>query len=178
MLTLSQLGDFLVAGLQQPMALALVLSTFPLCWLMDLVSARSRRKHEETLAVLRSVGTLNAWQRLRLRVLEWRVRELWYTQLGYVAIIVAYGWAFVGFYARAQSDSIRSGGGPKVEVWAGGDEAPLAGAGGANYVFLYDHGAGQAVVMPVEAIARLQPLPSRPTGAAPVADAEPVAPIR
>lgn len=30
-LTLSQIGDFLVAGIQQPMALVLVASTFPLC---------------------------------------------------------------------------------------------------------------------------------------------------
>ncbi|HEU4664605.1 MAG TPA: hypothetical protein VFS55_11285, partial [Dokdonella sp.] len=62
-LTLSQIGDFLVAGLQQPMALVLVLSTFPLCWLMDFFNARSRRKDMRNLEFLRSVAALGAWQR-------------------------------------------------------------------------------------------------------------------
>src|SRR4051812_32769509 len=38
-LSLSQIGDFLVAGIQRPMALLLVASTFPLCWLADTINA-------------------------------------------------------------------------------------------------------------------------------------------
>lgn len=34
-LTLSQISDFLVAGLQQPTALALVVLTLPVCWILD-----------------------------------------------------------------------------------------------------------------------------------------------
>jgi len=84
-LTLSQISDFLVAGLQQPMALLLVLSTFPLCWLMDLYNLRSRRRHVDALALLRASASLSGYQRLRRRFLEWRVGEMWYTQLSYVA---------------------------------------------------------------------------------------------
>ncbi len=171
-LTLSQISDFLVAGLQQPMALALVLSTFPLCWLMDLYNSRSRRKHIEQIDFLRGVSELGAWQRMRLRFLEWRVGELWYTQLSYIAVVVIYGWAFVGLYARYRSDAIRSGGGTPVEVWLNGESAHLATGGGAdwtylgavaNYVFVYDKGEKRAVVLPVNAIARmqLQPRPDR-----------------
>lgn len=165
-LTLSQISDFLVAGLQQPMALVLVLSTFPLCWLMDLVNARSRSKHVRDLHFLRSVATLGLWQRLRLRFLEWRVGEVWYTQVSYVAIVVIYGWAFVGFYARYRSDAVQRGEGPQVEAWLSGEHEPLRAGDSAtwtylgavsNYVFLYDRGSRRALVLPVDAIGRLQP---------------------
>ena len=167
-LTLSQISDFLVAGLQQPMALGLVLSTFPLCWVMDLFNARSRRKHVSQLDFLRSLPGLRWWQRLRLRFLEWRVGELWYTQLGYLSVVVLYGWVFVGLYARHQSDAVRRGEGLQVEVWLNGESAPLAAGKAptwtylgavANYVFVYDRDGRRAMVLPVNAVARLQPLP-------------------
>lgn len=172
-LTLSQISDFLVAGLQQPMALVLVLSTFPLCWLMDLYNARSRHTHVQQIEFLRGVQALGGWQRMRLRFLEWRVGELWYTQLGYVAVVIVYGWAFVGLYARMRSDAIRQGGGAQVEVWLNGEHEPLAAGSAptwrylgavANYVFLYDRDGRRAMVVPVNAIARMQPLPAPEKG--------------
>jgi len=190
-LTLSQISDFLVAGLQQPMALVLVLSTFPACWLMDLFNARSRRKDMRNLQFLRSVASLSAWQRLRLRFLEWRVAEMWYTQLGYLMVVVVYGWAFVGLYAGYRSDAIRRGEGPRVEVWMNGEEQPLAAGAGAswtylgavaNYVFVYDRSTQRAMILPVNAIARLQPSPVPREGArgaahAPASSPAAVAPI-
>ncbi len=46
-LTLSQITDFLVAGLQQPIALLLLLSTFPMIWLFDKHNQHLRRKQDE-----------------------------------------------------------------------------------------------------------------------------------
>lgn len=169
-LTLSQISDFLVAGLQQPMALALVLSTFPLCWLMDLYNARSRRRHMQQIEFLRGVRELGRWQRVRLRFLEWRVGELWYTQLSYIGVVVIYGWAFVGLYARYRSDAIRRGEGTPVEIWLNGESERLAAAESptwtylgavANYVFVYDRGQQRAVVLPVNAVARLRLPPKK-----------------
>jgi hypothetical protein len=150
---------------------------------MDLVNARSRRKDMRSLAFLRSATTLGAWQRLRLRFLEWRVGEMWYTQLGYLMLVVVYGWAFVGLYARYRSDAIRRGEGPRVEVWMNGEQQPLAAAAAgsgwtylgavANYVFVYDRSLQQAMILPVNAVARLQPVP-KPADAA--ARARPGAP--
>ncbi|MBA8883790.1 hypothetical protein [Dokdonella fugitiva] len=172
-LTLSQISDFLVAGLQQPMALVLVLSTFPLCWLMDKVNARSRRKHLALIRELRALPTAGHWQAWRLRALEWRVGALWYTRLGYAAVVAAYGWTFVGLYAKARADALQRGEGARVEVWLNGehDALPASSPAGwsylgavANYVFVYDRAGQRAVVLPVNAIARMEPhaLPSGP----------------
>ena len=164
-LTLSQISDFLVAGLQQPMALVLVLSTFPLCWLMDKVNARSRRKHLALIDELRALPTAGHWQAWRLRALEWRVGALWYTQLGYVAVVAVYGWTFVGLYAKSRAEAVRRGEGAPVEVWLNGEHEHVAARGPAgwsylgavaNYVFVYDRTEQRAVVLPVNAIARMQ----------------------
>ena len=168
-LTLSQISDFLVAGLQQPMALLLVLSTFPLCWVMDLYNKRSRIKHVHDLARLRALAAPSPWQRMRRRFLEWRIGEMRYTQLSYVAVVAVYGWAFVGIYAKYRAEAVKRGDVSEVRVWLNGDSAGIA-AGQpatwsylgavANYVFVYDRGEGRALVLPVNAIARLQPLPA------------------
>jgi hypothetical protein len=171
-LTLSQISDFLVAGLQQPMALLLVVSTFPLCWLMDLYNERSRRKHLAALAKLRALEAPTHYQRLRARFLGWRVGEMWYTQLSYVAIVAVYGWAFVGIYAKTRAEAVKRGEATEVRVWLNGENgsAPAAqpatwtylGAV-ANYVFVYDRAQGRALVLPVNSIERLQPLPAPKT---------------
>lgn len=168
-LTLSQISDFLVAGLQRPMALLLVLSTFPLCWLMDLYNLRSRRRHLDALALLRASDSLSGYQRLRRRFLEWRVGEMWYTQLSYVAVIAVYGWAFVGIYAKYRAEAVKRGEVAEVRIWLNGEDGGLAaGESGtwsylgavANYVFVYDRTERRALVLPVNAIARLQPMPA------------------
>jgi hypothetical protein len=168
-LTLSQISDFLVAGLQQPMALLLVVSTFPLCWLMDLYNLRSRRRHVEALARLRASVSLSGYQRLRRRFLEWRVGEMWYTQLSYVAVVAVYGWAFVGIYAKYRAEAVKRGEGAEVRIWLNGENGGLASGQSAtwsylgavaNYVFVYDRAEQRALVLPVNAIARLQPMPA------------------
>jgi len=168
-LTLSQIGDFLVAGIQQPTALLLVLSTVPLCWVFDFFNARSRRRHMAARDRLRLRGELSAWQRLRLRVLDWRVREQWYTQLGYVAVVVGYGWMFVTLYADYRADRVRRGEAAEVRVWLQGDAAGLQAAQGqtwtylgaiANYVFVYDRAGARSVILPVDNIERIEPVKS------------------
>src|SRR5689334_5572837 len=69
-LSLSQIGDFLVAGIQRPMALVLVLSTFPLCWLLDRLSALRRRRRAVRRRELLEQGAPSAWHKLRLRMLQ------------------------------------------------------------------------------------------------------------
>lgn len=186
-LTLSQIGDFLVAGLQQPMALALVLSTFPLCWLFDLYNEFSRRRHIAQRDALRARPDLPRWQRLRLRFLEWRVGELWYTQGSYIAVVVLYGWLFVSIYARHRAEVVKRGEAPMVQVWLNGESGGLAAGASrtwtwlgavANYVFVYDRAQARALILPVNAVARLQPVHAAPEEPAPAADpAPPVAPI-
>lgn len=186
-LTLSQIGDFLVAGLQEPMALALVVSTFPVCWVFDLYNEFSRRRHIAQRDALRARPGLPRWQRLRLRFLEWRVGELWYTQVSYIAVVVLYGWLFVSIYARHRAEAVKRGEGPKVQVWLNGESGGLAagasrtwtwlGAIG-NYVFVYDRADARALILPVNAVARLQPVHAAPEGPAPAAEPVPaVAPI-
>jgi len=168
-LTLSQIGDFLVAGIQQPTALLLVLSTVPLCWVFDFFNARSRRKHIAKLGRLRQRADLSAWQRLRLRFLEWRVREQWYTQLGYVAVVVGYGWMFVTLYADYRADRVRRGEAAEVRVWLEGDAGGLQPAQGqswtylgaiSNYVFVYDRAGARSVILPLDNIQRIEPVKS------------------
>ena len=136
---------------------------------MDLYNKRSRAKHVRDLERLRALGAPNGWQRMRRRFLEWRVGEMWYTQLSYVAIVAVYGWAFVGIYAKHRAEAVKRGDVSEVRVWLNGDNAGIVGGqpatwsylgAVANYVFVYDRGEGRALVLPVNAIARLQPLPA------------------
>lgn len=175
-LTLSQIGDFLVAGIQQPMALVLVASTFPLCWLFDRVNMRGRRRRAATRARLRALPSLTRVQRARLGFLDWMQGHgrRWYSQASYLLIVLAYSWTFVAIYADYRADVVKHGAAPVVRVWMNGAADPLATAGEApwtylgaigQYVFVYDHEAARAAILPVNAIARIEPIagpPSKP----------------
>lgn len=167
-LTLSQVGDFLVAGLQQPMALVLLVSTLPLCWIFDWFVIRSRRKDVRRRERLSDLARPRWWQRLYLRYLDWHLESLWTAQLAYAAIVVLYGWSFVLIYAGHRVDAVKRGDVPRVALQLVGEPGDLRatdpegwGYLGAvsNYVFLYDPVAKRAMVLPVNAIASLQPLP-------------------
>jgi hypothetical protein len=172
-LTLSQIGDFLVAGIQQPMALVLVISTFPLCWLFDRINMRGRRRRAAEILRLRAQPSLSQWQRGRLSLNEWMNGRRWYTQMMYVVVVVAYGWTFVGLYANHRADAVKCGEAGEVRVWMNGASEPLAPAGSRNwtylgaiasYVFVYDRDGGKAAIFPVSGIARIEPLPLPDSG--------------
>jgi len=175
-LSLAQIGDYLVAGLQQPVAIALVVATLPLCWLMDVVSTWYHRRDAVRRDRLRALPRLRRWQALHLRYLEWYLDNLWTMHFAYLLVIFIYGWIFVGLYARHRVAVVQRGGVAAVTVRLNGaaaDEAPTWSYLGAvsNYVFLYDHGQRRPLVVPVNAIASLHPpLAARPmSGSAPVA---------
>lgn len=166
-LSLSQISDFLVGGIQQPIAPLLVLTTFPLLWLMDRWNLRTRHKEFASYARLLAAGPHSRWQRLRLAFFHWRRRQ-WPLQLSYVLIVVLYGWAFVGMYAKYRASAVKLGDAAEVRIWLSGENAAFApvsspswtylGATG-SYVFVYDPAAERAVILPVENIARIEPLP-------------------
>jgi hypothetical protein len=183
-LSLSQIGDFLVAGIQRPMALLLVLSTFPICGLLDTFNTRRRRKH----ALRReqqgtTPGFPSNWQRWVFAYHDWRYRQNWFLRVGYLVVIVLYGWSFVAIYASHRADAAKRGEGAQVAVWLTGDAGGLLpeqakswtylGAV-ANYVFVYDPVARRSVALPINNIARLEPVPD-PRAAD---SASAVAPIR
>jgi hypothetical protein len=172
-LTLSQIGDFLVAGIQQPMALVLVASTFPLCWLFDRINMRGRRRRAATRARLRALPSLTRIERARLGFLTWMQGHGrgWYSQFSYVLIVLAYSWTFVAIYADYRADVVKHGEAPLVRVWMNGSTDSLATAGEApwtylgaigQYVFVYDHEAARAAILPVNAIARIEPVAGPP----------------
>ena len=173
-LTLSQISDFLVAGLQQPVALLLVVSTFPLCWVADKINLRRRRARALRREALLRDTTDSTLRRVRLLALASPPR--WFTACVYVGIVVIYAWMFVNFYAGHRADAVRRGEAQRVSVWLGNDAAALA-AGGAgswtylgavsNYVFVYDHDADRALILPVNSIARIAPLTDARERAAP-----------
>jgi len=167
-LTLSQISDFLVAGIQQPMALVLVLSTFPLCWVFDKINLRGRRRRAIEAARLRAASTLSTWQRGRLAFIEWMNGRHWYTQVIYLLVVIAYGWTFVSAYATHRAEAVKHGDAAEVRIWMNGSADPLVPAGAktwtylgttASYVFVYDRADGHAAILPVNAIARIEPLP-------------------
>ena len=158
-----------MAGLQQPVAIALVLVTFPLCWLMDRLNVRSRRRLSAHRSALLALPHPNRWQRLRLRWLDWHVDQMWGLYIGYVLVVFIYGWIFVGLYARQRVIEVRQGGAARTLVRMNGAPTDLRSNSGAawtylgaisNYVFVYDPAAKQAMILPVNAVAGLQPLPS------------------
>jgi hypothetical protein len=165
-LSLSQIGDFLVAGIQRPMALLLVLSTFPLCWVFDRINMARRRRESVRRDRLRAAMPLGTWKRWYLAYLEWRSTQKWTLRLGYLIVIVMYGWTFVAVYANYRADAVKRGETAQVRIWLNGDAEGLLpeqakswsylGAV-ANYVFVYDASAHRAVVLPVNNIARLEP---------------------
>jgi hypothetical protein len=166
-LSLSQLSDFLTAGIQQPMALVLVFSTFPICWVFDRINMRYRQRNLALLERLRADPPASPVARIRLRYVRWRVEQLWYTRLGYLAGIVIYGAMFVGFYAERRANAVKEGEAQEVRVWLNGAAAALPASDSdrwtylgaiSSYVFVYDRKAAAATVLPVNAVARIDPI--------------------
>jgi hypothetical protein len=166
-LNLSQIGDFLVAGLQQPMALLLVLSTFPLCWAFDRLNASRRRSRTLRREALLRNEADSLRRKVRLFLLGSPPR--WFTGLVYLALVINYAWVFVHFYAKYEAAVVRQGDAPQVMIWLGGAMEPLAAKSktwtylGAvsNYVFVFDNAAGRSVILPINNIARIEPAPAR-----------------
>lgn len=165
-LTLSQVGDFLVAGLQQPIALVLLVSTLPLCWLFDRLNTRSRRKSAARRDRLRGLAQLNWWQKLRLRFIDWHLGTVRWTLFFYALLVFIYGWNFIVIYAGHRINAVKRGDVPRVAIHLVGQPGDLHAADpkgwgylGAvsNYVFVYDPAAKRALVLPVNAIERIQP---------------------
>jgi len=175
-LTLSQISDFLVAGLQQPLALLLVVSTFPLCWVADKISLVRRLSRARRSAALLRDRPDSPWRRVRLLML--RSPPRWFTGFAYVVIVVVYAWMFVNFYAGHRANAVRNGEAQQVSIWLGSDGSSLAAGGGSgtwtylgavsNYVFVYDHDAERSLILPVNNIVRIAPLPLAAAKVAPI----------
>jgi hypothetical protein len=168
-LSLAQLGDFLTAGIQQPIALVLVASTFPICWLFDRINMRHRRRQRADIERLKGLAQPTAFEKLRLRYLDWRVKMIWEQRLAYLAVIVVYGWLFVGFYADYRADAVKTGAAAEVRVWLNGESGALAASKSdrwtylgaiSSYVFVYDRDAAQSLIVPASAVARIEPFPA------------------
>lgn len=163
-LSLLQVGDFLTAGVQEPMALLLVLSTLPIVWFFDLINVRARGRMRRALARLPDIQEPRLWQRLRRGFLRWQARRRdAYLRIMYAGILFGYGWVFVSIYADHQVQRIRDGQGQRVQVFLA-DGQPLAAPGGsqlrylgavAGYVFVFDGKSAQ--ILPVQAIQRIVP---------------------
>ena len=114
----------------------------------------------------RASPTLSAYQRGRMRLISWVDSNRWYRQLIYLVLIVLYGWMFVGAYANHRSEEVKRGDALKVRVWMNDGEAVQTASGEATwtylgaiaqYVFLYDARDGRAEILPVNAVARIEP---------------------
>lgn len=167
-LSLSQISDFLGAGIQEPMAIVLVLSTFPLCWLFDRINIRGRRRRAAEGERLKAMPSLTWWQQRRLAFIVGMNERRGYMRLMYVLIIVAYAWTFVSNYAGHRADAVKRGDALEVDVRMN-DGSTLTPAGGqrpwlylgaiSQYVFVYDREAGRARILPTNAIAAIEPIP-------------------
>ncbi|MFM2289204.1 MAG: hypothetical protein RL684_2347 [Pseudomonadota bacterium] len=182
-LSLSQVGDFLVAGIQQPIALVLVLSTLPLCWLFDRWSATYRRRHQAERERLLGLPALSRWQRGRLKLAEWVIGQPHQELITYLLVVPLYGWAFVAHYAEYRAEAIRRGDAAFVRVWLADDSGgvgpgqPLAWLGATSgYVFVYDPARARSLILPHDNVARIEPVPRRQRAAVPAVDAAAVAP--
>lgn len=179
-LSLAQIGDYLVAGLQRPMAIALVAATLPLCWLIDRFNAFTRFRESARRDRLLALPQRRWWHGLYLRYLNWHLGRVWGLYVAYVLVIFLYGWMFVRGYAIYNAVTIKRGDVAQVVVRLQGADADLPASHAqtwgylgavSNYVFLYDRDARQPLVLPVNAIASLRPSPVAP----PKADWGPVA---
>jgi hypothetical protein len=171
-LSLSQISDFLGAGIQEPIAIVLVLSTFPLCWLFDRINIRGRRRRAAEGERLKALPAPSWWQQRRLAFIVGMNERRGYLRFMYVLIIVAYAWTFVSSYAGHRADAVKRGEGLEVEIRMNDGSALRTAAGGAKpwlylgaisqYVFLYDRGAGRSTILPTNAIAAIEPIPGPP----------------
>lgn len=166
-LTLSQIGDFMVARLQQPMALVLLVSTLPLCRLIDRFNTRTRRKDAARRERLQGLPRFAWWQRLQMRYINWHLGVTRWVPVLYLSLVLVYGWNFIWIYSIYRARAVEAGDVPRVTVRMNGDAADLRAADlkgwgylGAvsNYVFLYDPVARHSLVVPVNAIQRIQPV--------------------
>ena len=172
-LSLSQLSDFLTAGIQQPMALVLVFSTFPICWVFDRINMRYRKRNLALLERMRADPPASWLARVRLGFVRWRVGQVWYTRISYLAVIVVYGAMFVGTYAERRANAVKAGEAQEVRVWLNGADAVLPASGSdrwtylgaiSQYLFVYDRKAAAATVLPVNAVARIEPIAPEAAG--------------
>jgi hypothetical protein len=168
-LSLSQISDFLAAGIQEPMAIVLVLSTFPLCWLFDRINIAGRRRRAAEGERLKAMPALSWWQRRRLAFIVGMNERRSYMRFMYVLIIVAYAWTFVSNYATHRAEAVKRGEALEVLVRMAGGATPLTQTNGekpwlylgaiSQYVFLYDREAGRSEILPTNAIAAIEPIP-------------------
>jgi len=168
-LSLSQISDFLTAGIQQPVALLLVLSTLSVIWLMDAANVWARRRYRRNSERLRALEQRSRWQRLRLIWIDWNLRfkNHLVMQIMYCVIIVSYGWLFVAVYADRQVERVQGGEGAQVKLRLNGSEADLAASTApawtwlgavSNHIFVYDAAAKRALVLPTNNVARIEPI--------------------
>jgi hypothetical protein len=96
----------------------------------------------------------------------------------YAAIVAVFGWWLVGWYAADRVEAVNRGDVAQVEIRMGGAAEMLRSSEStqwsylgavSNYVFVYDVAAKRAMILPVNAIASLQPVARRGAGSAPVA---------
>ena len=169
-LTLSQISDYLVAGLQRPMALVLALSTFPLVWGIDRLNG-DRRRRDARVAAKRCSAAV----RRRAGI----VRECGGTtgRAGLPAAVICSSCSFTagcssqsmrtwkpGMCGRAgpikcMSDSMRRDADPhSVDL-----SQPVVYLGAvADYVFVYDPRSKRSAVLPVNNISRIEPINAGP----------------
>ncbi|MBO9663064.1 hypothetical protein [Dokdonella sp.] len=190
-LSLSQISDFLIAGIQQPVAPLLVLSTFAVIWVFDRINVWSRRRHLARRERLLAQDGAPSWrQRAMLAWARWNLVGHGHavTQWAYAAIVVCYGWLFVAIYADQRVERMRADGMAQVRVRLNGSETDLAASRSptwtylgavSNYVFLYDAAARQSLILPTNNVLRLEPVsaagksapdPAKAGSAKPVAD--------
>lgn len=168
-MSLSQIGDFLTAGIQQPIALLLVLGTLPVIWGMDVLNEWARRRQQARLVRLRAQASSVWWRKLRVRRLEWSLAMKHNTvmQLMYVFVVLSYGWSFVSLYADSCYRQIIDGDAEQVKIRLNGADADLAASKApawtylgavSNYVFVYDAAAKQPLILPTNNIMRIEPV--------------------
>jgi hypothetical protein len=169
-LSLSQISDFLAAGIQEPIAIVLVLSTFPLCWLFDRINLWGRRRRAAEGARLRAVPSLDWWQRRRLGFIVAMNERRGYMRLVYVLVVVAYAWSFVSSYAGHRAEAVKRGDALEVRIRLTDGSQLLTRSDGhppwlylgaiSQYVFVYDREAARAEIVPVNALSWIEPVPT------------------
>lgn len=168
-MSLSQISDFLTAGIQQPIALLLVLGTFPVITAMDAINAWVRRRQQARLDGLSARSAPTRWQKFRMRLLAWslRLKHHVFMQVMYAFVVVSYGWVFVSLYADARYRQTIGGDAAQVKIRLNGADTDLAASKSptwtwlgavSNYVFVYDAAARQPLILPTNNILRIEPL--------------------
>lgn len=165
-LTLSQITDFLASGLQQPIALLLLLSTFPLMWLTDKFNLHTRRKQTEKRMRLAQAAD-SRWNRLKIRLFF--APPKWFTMFAYLVLVVFYSWTFITVYADHSVARVLAGEAPLVHVQMSSDPGGIPAleqdaawtylGAVSNYVFIYDRASKRAMILPVNNIVRIEPVP-------------------